>query len=179
MRSKLMGLIAAGLLVGSMSANAMPITWNLQGVTFNDGGTASGSFVYDADTSMYSSINIQTTGSLAFTYTTADLVAQAPFGFSVATSSFVGGGLLELLTVSDLTNAGGLIAIGQRGPFFTPFETTYAVNLLGGGVLPNFNTPPFREITAGFVTSVPEPTTLSLLGLGFFGIYFMRRRKAI
>lgn len=179
MISKTLGLIAVMLLAGPMSANAMPITWNLQGVTFDDGGTASGSFVYDADTATYSSIDIQTTGNLAFTYTTADLLGWAPFGFSITTSSFVGGGLLELLMVSDLTNAGGLIAIGQRGPFSTPFETTYIVNVLGGGVLPNFNSPPFREITTGFVTSVPEPATLSLLGFGLFGISFMRRRKAI
>ena len=42
-------------------ASADGITWTLSGVTFDDGGTASGSFVYDAVTNTVSSINIVTT----------------------------------------------------------------------------------------------------------------------
>jgi hypothetical protein len=37
---------------------ANPITWYLSGVRFSDGGTASGSFVYDAINDAYSSVNI-------------------------------------------------------------------------------------------------------------------------
>ena len=39
----------------------MPLTWTISNATFSDGGTASGTFVYDADTNTYSSINITTT----------------------------------------------------------------------------------------------------------------------
>ncbi len=42
-------------------ASATPVTWTLSGVAFSGGGTASGSFVYDADTNTYSSVNITTT----------------------------------------------------------------------------------------------------------------------
>jgi hypothetical protein len=45
---------------------AIPLTWTLLGVTFYDGGTAHGSFVYDADLDSYSSFNITTTAGSAF-----------------------------------------------------------------------------------------------------------------
>ena len=41
-------------------AQATPITWTVS-AAFPDGGTAAGSFVYDADFNTYSSINITTT----------------------------------------------------------------------------------------------------------------------
>lgn len=42
-------------------AAAVPRNWVLSGVTFADGGTASGSFTFDAATSTYSNINVTTT----------------------------------------------------------------------------------------------------------------------
>jgi hypothetical protein len=61
------------------------ITWHLSGVTFDDGGTASGSFVYDAATAWYSQVSITTTGSLAFTYT--NLHSFFSLGFDVHTGT--------------------------------------------------------------------------------------------
>lgn len=177
MRSKILGVVAMAFLAGPMSARAVPLMWNLQGVTFDDGGTATGSFVYDADTQTYSAINIQTTGNLAFTYTAGDLIGWAKSGFSVATGSFVGAGFLDLMMVSDLTDAGGTVAIGPNGVFTAPFETTYEANPLGGGVQLNYTSPPFRYISTGYVTSVPEPATFSLFGFGLLSIGFMWRRK--
>ena len=47
------------------SVNAFPIAYTLVGVHFNDGGTASGSFIYDPVTNVYSNVNIvTTTGSI-------------------------------------------------------------------------------------------------------------------
>ena len=63
MKSKLLGVafaVTAMALLFSAPASAIPITWNLQNVTFNDGNTATGSYVYDADINQYSSINITT-----------------------------------------------------------------------------------------------------------------------
>src|SRR5260370_41021523 len=42
-------------------ANAGPVAYTLSGVTLSDGGTASGSFSYDAAANTYSNINIVTT----------------------------------------------------------------------------------------------------------------------
>ncbi|MEQ1884047.1 MAG: hypothetical protein ABL967_03240 [Bryobacteraceae bacterium] len=50
---------------GGAALHAAPVTWYLNGVTFDDGGKAFGSYVYDADTNTFSAINITTTaGSL-------------------------------------------------------------------------------------------------------------------
>ena len=42
-------------------AVAVPVTWTLSGVTFGDGGIATGSFAYDASSNTYSNVNITTT----------------------------------------------------------------------------------------------------------------------
>ena len=52
----------------SAVANGVPLIWYLSGVEFTDGGTASGSFTYDADSNTYSNINITTV--FCFTYAT-------------------------------------------------------------------------------------------------------------
>jgi hypothetical protein len=60
------------LLILSLNASAKPITWTLSGVTFNGGGTASGSFIFNPDAGtlcstgdspcgMFSNIDITTT----------------------------------------------------------------------------------------------------------------------
>jgi hypothetical protein len=41
-------------------AAAIPVTWELQNAVFTSGRTATGSFVFDADTGVYSNINIDT-----------------------------------------------------------------------------------------------------------------------
>src|SRR5689334_13211018 len=43
-------------------AQAMPILWSLSDVTFSDGGTASGSFVFDVDTGIITDLDVTTTG---------------------------------------------------------------------------------------------------------------------
>src|SRR6185436_1870527 len=47
-------LLASAACLLASPAMAIPVTWTMSGVTFDDGGTASGSFVYDADTDLIS-----------------------------------------------------------------------------------------------------------------------------
>ncbi len=54
-------LTAFALCQWSAPAFALPIQWTLEGVTFSDGASAFGTFVYDADTNEYTDINITTT----------------------------------------------------------------------------------------------------------------------
>src|SRR5258706_4070533 len=55
-------LVLCGTAAGFSCAQASPILWTLSGVTLFDNATATGSFVYDAATPLYSSINILVSG---------------------------------------------------------------------------------------------------------------------
>ena len=55
---KKLACLAALLVAATSTLMATPITWTLSGVTFGNGSTASGKFVYDSDTNTFSSINI-------------------------------------------------------------------------------------------------------------------------
>ena len=48
MKSKILGLLAVGLLAGPMSAGAVIVKWTLDNAVFNDGTVASGWFDYDS-----------------------------------------------------------------------------------------------------------------------------------
>ena len=48
------GFLAVFILFWAQSALSTPLTWTFSGFTFADGGTATGSFIYDADTNTYS-----------------------------------------------------------------------------------------------------------------------------
>lgn len=154
------------------TVHAAPILWTLQNVTFDDGGTATGSFVYDADLgnapAALSSINITTTSGSAYggtSYSTA-FFTSLPNWLAVANAPVNATHGLQLEFVSPLTNAGGTIAIaavyaGNQNQEFT----------LPGGVN-------IRAITSGSVISaVPVPGAVWMLGgaLGVLG--FVRRRQ--
>jgi len=57
-----MRIFAILVLLFSSVASAQPIKWTLNNVIFSDGGTASGSFFYDAETNTVSEVNIVTEG---------------------------------------------------------------------------------------------------------------------
>lgn len=163
-----LGLLCAGL------ANATPLTWYLQGVRFTDGGTAGGSFVYDATANLYSSINIvTTTGSVR---TGATYLYVNPHAF-ISTASVLaavtansgdltGTPWYASVFVSPLTNAGGTISIDT---LHGGGEATCVTNCLG-------TTEPNRFFTAGSVTTAPEPSTIGLL---FLGVMLIGPRRAL
>ena len=144
-----MGAIAAAALVFAPAvALADPVTWTLSGATFDDGGTASGSFVYDADTDTYSSVQITTTAGTQRSGTTfvdpIGLYTRSDLLY-VATSGGAGIGLSSLYLAFDvpLTDAGGVIGIGG-------VEGTCTSNNCGA------QGQPMRNIT-GSVIAVPAP----------------------
>lgn len=53
--------VALSFFAITSAAHAVPIQWTVSGGAFDDGGTVSGSFVYDADTEVYSNVRLTTT----------------------------------------------------------------------------------------------------------------------
>jgi PEP-CTERM motif len=162
-------------------ASADDVTWSLSGVTFFDGGTATGSFVYNADTNTVSSVDIATTAGLAFGG--ADYTAVDPgFGPFPDEIVFVTSGSL-----ADYTDTPALDLIFDPG-LLTDAGGTIGLNLLSeeapcGNAECSFGGEPFREVAAGDVTtgavSTPEPSTLLLLGAGLLGLFFVAKRKGL
>ena len=91
--------------------------WTLQGVTFFDGATASGSFVYDAITNQYTAINIATTsGSFpgaTFTFLGTKIAPTATevHFYSSNAADLTNSHFLYLKFASPLTAAGGNVQL--------------------------------------------------------------------
>ena len=105
---------------------AVPVLWTLSDVTFDDGGTASGSFVFDADTVAFSAINVVTTDGAVLLGTTYGFAHPGfpddPNRFVVADTLPLAVGIhaMALALASPMTNAGGVIPI-TAGPSGPPF----------------------------------------------------------
>lgn len=137
-----LGFAAAFALLSCLGASvsAAPLTWTLDNVVFDDGGTVTGSFVYDADTNTYSGISLQTaggpiTGASGYLLTWLGVstlpsypYSRSAFGFTAADpSAMVARDVhdefdvyqftvyqypqLKLRFVNGLTNAGGTVAL--------------------------------------------------------------------
>ncbi len=105
---------------GSVTAAAPsgPRTWYLDNVTFDDGGQATGSFVYDSVTNTYSNMNIDVTPGTTFSsgyHYGVPGVNPSPTGFANAVRAYAslpantGDRLFNGTFLSALTNDGGAI----------------------------------------------------------------------
>lgn len=160
------------LALACFTAQATPLTWTLSGVSFIDGATASGSFVFDADTRTYLSWDIVTTA-------TVDAAANGGLGNSMNGKSYTTNNLSNASTDYYLNPSSLAVqdALGNR------FGMVYASKLTNdGGVIDlksgasmgyEINGFRSRNIIAGSVAaaSVPEPASgvLLLAGLGVIG----------
>lgn len=183
----LLGVLAAGLLAGPMAAEAVPVTWTLEGTLISyslESGTANGSFTYDADTGEFSNISLTTSFGRTYTQFYSDFYDPLeglmffqegdPTGSSLAL-------VLHSIHLPMLTNAGGVLQVNQE-VFGGPAEVRCDFNGCTNPfqfivVLSNWDQRAVSTLT-GVPSSVPEPGTLALFGLGLAGLGLARRRRS-
>jgi PEP-CTERM motif len=180
MKAKILGLLAVGLLAGPMAAVAVPLTWTLNG-TFIGGGTASGSFVYDADGAGFLGIALTTSSGRTYTQfqgagTQGLVFLQSGVTAGVSTIALN----LQGISLSLLTNSGGILQVNPIGGFagFAEFRCLSGTGCRGGAGSGITNWEPGASTLTSIAASVPEPGTLALLGLGLVGLSVSSRRKA-
>ena len=170
-RSLMKAILCGILAVSSLIAEAVPLTWTLDGVIFQDGGTANGSFVYDADTNIFSDIEINTTAGTDFagaTYT--DFLFGNDFsGLQVVPDaslpSLVGSLEFTISWSSPLTNNGGTIDV----PIAVEGLCQNAACDVASAIRAT-------EFFTGSVTAVPIPPALYLFGSGLLALIGISRR---
>ena len=176
----LAGVLAAALLAGGSAAKGETIEFTLQGVAFDDGGTASGGFVVNAATGTVQSVDLVTTAGSRLGGTTYTQVTQQPSYFADTPYSFLSqnGNYISLSFQHALTTAGAdpiVTTVGQFG-IGESYEcdncATYRVvtdgqafGLAVGG--------PDRVVT-GDPIGVPEPISLAAFGTSLLGLGLAR-----
>jgi len=179
----LVGSIVFLLMGSGVIVNADPVLWDLKNVSFNDGGSASGSFIYDADLQDYQSWTITTTEGVqsngtggpfpGYTYNESDSFAVN--GSSGCTIDFVAKSdpsqSLCLSLPSFLTDAGGAYPLlASSAETYSSGDRLVTAGTLEDPPLPRPKDPP----RCGGGCTIPEPSTVTLLTLAI-GVSFMFR----
>jgi len=170
-------ILGFALSVAASISHATVVTWNLQNVAFDDGGTASGFFTIDTATGNAADFDVKTTAGTTITSAFEYSPANAQF----AEASTSGGTFavihtpnqplpqhaFELLLDKDLlTTTSGTVQIVQ-GP------SSAEIVLLGDG------TRLIRSMNdGGSITAVPEPSIFVLLVAMMLGLPLLRLRIA-
>ena len=170
------------VLFWAISSQAVPLTWNLANVTFDDGATATGSFVFDADAFTVLDWNISVSGGdenvfPVFTYTPLTAPETGIFdtgttGFSIQIwiDSTAPGGtpdsrVMILTSSAPLTNSGGTV------PLYVD------INDPGWQSRECYNCDPYRLMVSGSINAVPLPAAIWLFGSGLIGLIGFARKR--
>jgi hypothetical protein len=178
---KLIVLIA---ILASGSVFAAPVTWTLTGTFSSSGGSASGTFVYDANTNIYSDVSIST-------FTPGGAVVAVYDMSSTIVAGAVSNGQPDFLSMNGydaydpnhnaafvsfgfgeaLTNAGGTVAVIGYGEDWTEYYNPVS-GILGDEPQNGFS---------GFVTAaaVPLPAAVWLFGSALAALGWLRRKQTI
>lgn len=177
-------VLSSLIIVAPGRANADTIV-TLEGVTFADGGTASGYFVLNVDGYMETAAITTSPGTsmgsvplAGYSYTAAGSIVPSdpgPFDTMFWFNSAVDNFSLVLETSFPVTNGGSdplILGSGSGASLAGSFEycTQNVVNCAGPGYLDG------RLVTAGTLYA-PEPGAISLLGVGLMMLPFTRRKR--
>jgi hypothetical protein len=180
--NRLRRLAASALVIGaacfSLPADASTIDWTLSGVTFDDGGTATGTFSTDSTSGDVIAFDIVTTPGTTLGGATYDSTASGIYSSNgvYSSNSFIVSNFntftyVNFEFVSPLTSPGTDDLILSIGTDYASYEC----NMCGT----------VRDIVSGEAVSgdnigtTPLPTTIPLFatGLGAFGLFGWRKKR--
>ncbi len=171
--------LSAWVLFAPVPASAVPLLWTLDNVSFVGGGSASGSFIFDAQTGNYSDALVTTegpvSGDLIFDLVGSGSADGVSLFRNADAPDFSGSPTLRLLFVAPLTDAGGIIDL-ELNNFVAGLAGCVDADctfITAGGD---------GEFASGTVFSqsiaqVPEPGSLALFGAPLLSLFWLRRRK--
>ncbi|MBV9366242.1 MAG: hypothetical protein JOY89_18540 [Solirubrobacterales bacterium] len=175
------GLLAAGLLLaGGGRAKAETIDFTLQGVTFDDGGTASGGFVVNAATGTVQSVDLVTTAGSRLGGTTYTQVTQQPSYFADTPYSFLSqnGNYISLSFQHALTTAGADPIVTTVGRFGIgesyECDNCATYRAVTGGQAFGLAVGGPDGVVTGDPIGVPEPISLAAFGTSLLGLGLAR-----
>jgi hypothetical protein len=148
---------------------AAPVTWTIDALAFDDGGSGSGSFTYDSHTNTYTGITIVTTSGSVLTGSVYSFLNPSP----LSASSHTGLALVS----SDAADLTGLPGLGLGfAEVLTNAGGTVLLTAGTEGTCLNFNcgspdNTPTRSILSGRISAIPVPAAVWLFasGLGLLG----------
>jgi len=182
-RLKRVGALA---LVGtflSVAAQATPLVWTLDHVSYGDGTVLTGSFTFDAATTAFSGLSITTSGGSTVPSTNSWAFNTLAGGVLRNSGGVTGFAAVDAFS-ANLTGAHGLSLYSTLGPLMTDAGGTIDLSFFRLGTCVNsdcsaLTAPLVLTGTGSFTTiaAVPEPLTLGIFGAGLAGAAALRRRK--